>query len=130
MPVQTLRHDGELLRTLGTAPRSISGRRFFVFGLTAALTLFAAYENAKVDPQNHIPFYAVGSVDWIIVHNTESKLSPEEKSTMIEEGMTYLDKAMALNPDYEDTLWYENLLLREKANLIDDKVKARICTPC
>jgi membrane glycosyltransferase len=44
MPVQTLRHDGELTRTLGTAPRSIFGRRCFVFGLTAALTLFAAYE--------------------------------------------------------------------------------------
>jgi membrane glycosyltransferase len=44
MPVQTLRGESELIRTLGTAPRSILGRRFFVFGLTAALTLFAAYE--------------------------------------------------------------------------------------
>ena len=77
----------------------------------------AYIKNAEVDPQNHIPFYAVGSVDWLIVHNTESKLSPEEKSKMIEEGMQYLDKAMVLNPDYEDTLWYENLLLREKAEL-------------
>jgi len=84
----------------------------------------AYMKNAQVDPQNHIPFYAVGSVDWIIVHNTESKLSPEEKSTLIEEGMQYLDKAMAINPDYEDTLWYQNLLLREKALMVDDKVKA------
>jgi len=83
----------------------------------------AYIKNAEIDPQNHIPFYAVGSVDWIIVHNTESKLSPEEKSKLIEEGMQYLDKAMTLNPDYEDTLWYQNLLLREKANLIDDKIK-------
>src|SRR5882757_4144962 len=44
MPVQTLRGESELIRTLGTAPRSIFGRRLFVFGLTAALTLFAAYE--------------------------------------------------------------------------------------
>src|ERR1700738_1078806 len=44
MPVQTLRGEGELIRTLGTAPMPIFGRRFFVFGLTAALTLFAAYE--------------------------------------------------------------------------------------
>jgi tetratricopeptide (TPR) repeat protein len=83
----------------------------------------AYIKNAEVDPKNHIPFYAVGSVDWIIVHNTESKLSPEEKEQLIEEGMKYLDKAMAINPDYEDTLWYQNLLLREKANLIDDKIK-------
>jgi tetratricopeptide (TPR) repeat protein len=84
----------------------------------------AYMKNAQADPQNHIPFYAVGSVDWIIVHNTESKLSPEEKGTLIEEGMQYLDKAMTINPDYEDTLWYQNLLLREKAIIIDDKIKA------
>jgi tetratricopeptide (TPR) repeat protein len=84
----------------------------------------AYMKNAEVDPQNHIPFYAVGSVDWIIVHNTESKLSPEQKSTLIEEGMQYLDKAMTINPNYEDTLWYQNLLLREKASIIDDKIKA------
>jgi len=83
----------------------------------------AYIKNAEIDPKNHIPFYAVGSVDWIIVHNTESKLSPEEKGKLIDEGMQYLDKAMALNPDYEDTLWYQNLLLREKASLIDDKIK-------
>ena len=84
----------------------------------------AYMKNAQVAPQDHIPFYAVGSVDWIIVHNTESKLSPEEKGKLIEEGMQYLDKAMALNPNYEDTLWYQNLLLREKALMIDDKIKA------
>jgi tetratricopeptide (TPR) repeat protein len=84
----------------------------------------AYMKNAQVDPQNHIPFYAVGSVDWIIVHNTDSKLSSEEKSTLIEEGMQYLDKAMAINPNYEDTLWYQNLLLREKATMLSDKIKA------
>jgi len=84
----------------------------------------AYMKNTLVDPQNHIPFYAVGSVDWTIVHNTESKLSPEEKDTLIEEGIQYLDKALAINPDYEDTFWYQNLLLREKAGLLDNKVKA------
>lgn len=79
---------------------------------------------SEVDPKNHIPFYAVGSVDWIIVHNTESKLSPDEKSKLIEEGLQYLDKAIVINPDYEDTLWYENLLLREKAGMIDVTAKA------
>jgi len=83
----------------------------------------AYMKNAEVDPQNHIPYYAVGSVDWIIVSDTESKLSPEEKGTLIEEGIKYLDKAMALNPDYEDTLWYHNLLLRQKAILLDNQVK-------
>jgi len=83
----------------------------------------AYMKNAEVDPQNHIPLYAVGSVDWIIVHNTDSKLSEDERTKLIEEGLQYLDKSMAINPNYEDTLWYENLLLREKANMAKDKAK-------
>jgi tetratricopeptide (TPR) repeat protein len=83
----------------------------------------AYMKNAEVDPTNHIPFYAVGSVDWIIVHNTDSKLSPEDRSKLIEEGLQYLDKSININPDYEDTLWYTNLLLREKANMAKDKAK-------
>jgi len=83
----------------------------------------AYMKNSEVDPQNHIPFYAVGSVDWIMVHNTDSKLSEEERSKLIDEGLQYLDKSLALNPNYEDTLWYENLLLREKATLMKDKAK-------
>jgi len=83
----------------------------------------AYMKNAEVDPHDHIPFYAVGSVDWIMVHNTDSKLSEEERSKLIEEGLQYLDKSMAINPNYEDSLWYENLLLREKANMSKDKAK-------
>jgi len=83
----------------------------------------AYLKNAEVDPQNAIPFYAVGSINWAIVHSTESKLTPDEKGKLIDEGLQYLDKSMVINPDYEDSLWYENLLLREKAKLIDDQIK-------
>ncbi len=80
-------------------------------------------KNAEVDPQNHIPLYAVGSVDWIIVHNADSKLSEEERSKLIEEGLQYLDKSLTVKSDYEDTLFYENLLFREKADLAKNKAK-------
>jgi len=83
----------------------------------------AYMKNAEVDPTNHIPFYAVGSVDWIIVHNTDSKLSAEDQTKLVDEGLSYLDKAFGLNPNYEDTLWYQNLLLREKARLVKDQAK-------
>jgi len=83
----------------------------------------AYMKNAEMDPQKYIPFYAVGSVDWIIVHNTDSKLSPEEQTKLVDEGLSYLDKSFALNSDYEDTLWYQNLLLREKARLAKDQAK-------
>jgi tetratricopeptide (TPR) repeat protein len=105
--------------------------KFALGGIASIYQNNGLYEKARdaykkfseVDSQNHIPFYGVGSVDWILVHNEKSRLSPEEKGQLIEEGLRYLDKALALSPDYEDTLWYENLLVREKAKLLDDKIK-------
>ena len=41
----------------------------------------------------------------------------EEQARLIEEGLQNLDKALELNPDYEDAMTYKNLLYREKARL-------------
>jgi len=74
-------------------------------------------KNATMAPTDPTPHYAVGSVDWIIVFDKAAPPPPEEQSKLIEEGLTYLDKALALNPDYEDAMTYKNLLYREKARL-------------
>jgi tetratricopeptide (TPR) repeat protein len=84
---------------------------------------------AEVEPQNHLPYYAVGTLDWLLVHNWGSRFTADEKSKFLEEGMRYLDKAFALKPDYEDTLWYQNLLLREKVILLEDRIKATTDKP-
>jgi tetratricopeptide (TPR) repeat protein len=34
----------------------------------------------------------------------------------IDEGLANLDKALALNPDYDDAMTYKNLLYRQKAD--------------
>jgi|GraSoiStandDraft_12_1057312.scaffolds.fasta_scaffold55373_3 tetratricopeptide (TPR) repeat protein len=84
-------------------------------------------KNAELDSTNAVPFYAVGSVDWIMVYNKNNPLPEEEQAKLVEEGLSYLDKALAKNPEYEDAMSYKNLLYREKARLSkDEKEKAAL----
>ena len=38
---------------------------------------------------------------------------------MIDEGIKNLDKALQIDPEYDDAMAYENLLYRQKADLED-----------
>jgi tetratricopeptide (TPR) repeat protein len=78
-------------------------------------------KNAELDPENPIPHYAIGSVDWIIVFDKAAPPPPEEQSRLVEEGLSHLDRALELNPDYEDAMTYKNLLFREKARLTENE---------
>ena len=81
---------------------------------------------AALDSSNPTPYYAIGSLDWIIVYDKNNPPPPEEQVRLVDEGLANLDKALALNPDYEDAMTYKNLLYREKARLTssdDDKKK-------
>ena len=72
---------------------------------------------AQLDSNNPIPFYAIGSLDWLIVYDKNNPPAEEEQSKLIDEGLANLDKSLALNPDYDDAMTYKNLLYREKARL-------------
>jgi len=76
---------------------------------------------AGLDPTNPVPYYAIGSLDWIIVYDKNNPPSAEEQGRLIDEGLTNLDRALALNQDYEDAMTYKNLLYREKARLSDSE---------
>src|SRR5438093_2703406 len=77
-------------------------------------------KQTQLAPQNATPFYAVGSVNWLILQIKSKLPPPEEQARLVEEGLENLDKALALNPDYEDAMAYKNLLYREKAKLVSD----------
>jgi ketol-acid reductoisomerase len=47
----------------------------------------------------------------------------DERSGLVAEGLQYLDKAMSINPEYEDILWYENLLSREQSAILKEKAR-------
>src|SRR5262245_36630343 len=74
-------------------------------------------KNTQLDPKNPIPFYAIGSVNWLLLQVKSSLPPPEEQVRLVDEGLKNLDKSLELNPDYEDAMAYENLLFREKARL-------------
>jgi Tfp pilus assembly protein PilF len=76
---------------------------------------------AQLESNNPVPYYAIGSLDWIIVYNKNNPPPEEEQAKLIDEGLANLDKALALNPDYEDAMTYKNLLYREKARLADNE---------
>ena len=40
---------------------------------------------------------------------------------MIDAGLQSLDKALQIDPEYDDAMAYENLLIRERADLMDTK---------
>jgi len=74
---------------------------------------------SELDPNNPIPFYAVASVDWIKVSNKAEPPTVEEQVKLVDEGLEKIDKAIALNPEYDEAMTYKNLLLREKARLAE-----------
>jgi len=76
---------------------------------------------AQLDASDPVPFYAIGSLDWIIVYDKNSPPPEDQQAKLIDEGLANLDKALALNPDYDDAMTYKNLLYREKARLADNE---------
>jgi tetratricopeptide (TPR) repeat protein len=76
---------------------------------------------AQLDPTNKVPYYAIGSLDWIIVYDKNNPPPAEDQGKLIDEGLASLDKSLALDQDYEDAMTYKNLLYREKARLSDNE---------
>jgi tetratricopeptide (TPR) repeat protein len=82
-------------------------------------------KQTEIEPDNPVPYYAIGSTDWILVYNKQNPLPDEEKAPLIAEGLEYVDKALAKNPNYEEAMTYKNLLLRQKALLTKDPKEAK-----
>jgi tetratricopeptide (TPR) repeat protein len=93
------------------------------------------------DPQNKEGFYSLAVIDWVKWYAAWTKarnelgLKPEEPgplkdkkvkadlqaqySAVIDDGMKNLQKALDIDPNYDDAMAYMNLLVREKADLDD-----------
>jgi tetratricopeptide (TPR) repeat protein len=82
---------------------------------------------SQLDLQNPVTFYAIGTVDWILVYDKQNPLPFVDQARLIDEGLASLDTALALNPQYDDAMTYKNLLFREKARLaVDATEKSRL----
>src|ERR1039457_6326963 len=96
-----------------------------------------------IDPSDADAYYSLGFVawsKWYPAYGTaraelgmrqedpgpikDKKVREELKaqySQVIDGGLQALDKALQINPDYDDAMAYENLLIRERADLTDNK---------
>ena len=96
-----------------------------------------------VDPNNADSYYSLGFIawsKWYPAYGTarvelgmkqddpgpikDKKVKQELKTKWlptINAGPQALDKTLQINPEYEDAMSYENLLIRERADLLDSK---------
>jgi Tfp pilus assembly protein PilF len=96
-----------------------------------------------IDPQNKEAYYSLGWIAWskwypaygsarAALHMRQEdpgpikdkKVKEELKAKwgpVLESGLQSLDKALQIDPEYEDAMAYENLLIRERADLVDTK---------
>ncbi len=93
-----------------------------------------------VDPKDPEAAYTIGVIDWTLAHeNTLKALAPaganddgegnakapkkvmeqikEENSQLVEEGLQYLQQAVANRANYDDAMAYLNLIYRRKADV-------------
>ena len=93
------------------------------------------------DPQNKEAFYSLGVIDWVkwyaawMKSRADAGMKPEEPgpfkdkkvkedlkgqyASIIQDGITNLQKALDIDPNYDDAMAYMNLLIRERADLDD-----------
>jgi tetratricopeptide (TPR) repeat protein len=95
------------------------------------------YQKAiDLDPNDPEAYYSIGVIDWTEAYQprmeARSKLGlrpdeplkdkkvcaqlREQSSSVIDDGIQHLDKALHLRDDYDDAMAYMNLMYREKAD--------------
>jgi Tfp pilus assembly protein PilF len=98
---------------------------------------------AAVAPNDPIPYYSLGFIAWSKWYPEygkaraalgmkqedpgpikDKKVKEQLKAQygpVIDSGLQALDKALQIDPEYDDAMAYENLLIRERADLADSK---------
>src|SRR5262249_7915322 len=88
---------------------------YYSMGFIAWSKWYPVYGNARVNvgmkPEDPGPLK-----DKKVKEELKQKWSP-----VIDAGLAALDKALQINPEDDDAMAYENLLIREKADLADSK---------
>jgi tetratricopeptide (TPR) repeat protein len=95
----------------------------------------------EIEPQNKEAYYTLGVIAWTRAYQdrmaarAKMGMKPEDPGPLkdkkvraeltaknmglIEEGIKYLEKAIAIDKEYDDAMAYLNLLHRERADLMD-----------
>ncbi|HME32511.1 MAG TPA: hypothetical protein VKG65_07155 [Terriglobales bacterium] len=99
----------------------------------------------ELNPTEARNYFMIGLIDWTEAHNSQMKARSElgvtgsqmiskpeacvslraQNQQKVEDGMQRLQKALELQPDYDDAMGYLNLLYRERAEYECDDPEAR-----
>jgi tetratricopeptide (TPR) repeat protein len=85
-------------------------------------TIEALEERAAKEPSNPEAFYTIATYYWDEAYR-DFKLKDPEKRDFVNKGLTAIDHALQLKPDYVEAIVYKGLLLRLQANLEKDPAK-------
>lgn len=126
---------GSLLYNMGTTP-------FDEGKLKQSLSYHE--KHIQLSPNDPEPYYWVGVIDWALAYRANRDIRDEYNRTanpkkqikendplpdklrtqftdqdgsVVDEGVTNLQKAISLKPDYDDAMAYLNLLYRQKADM-------------
>jgi len=106
-------------------------------------------KHIALKPQDPQPYYSIGVIDWAIAYrgNTEMRadynrahinkqvkdtdaLPPDVRAAytqkygpLVDDGITSLQQATKINPEYDDALTYLNLLYRRKADMVESSAE-------
>jgi tetratricopeptide (TPR) repeat protein len=101
----------------------------------------------QLKPDDPEPYYWIGVIDWTLafrgngemrMNYNKSNIKKQVKDddplpaavrteyaskygSLVDEGVTSLQKAISLKPDYDDAMAYLNLLYRRKADMVESK---------
>lgn len=100
----------------------------------------------QTDPQNKTGFYSLGNITWQKWYSDYKQardkmgMKPEEPGPLkdkkvreelkakwgptLDEGIQNLEKALQIDPEYDDAMAFINLLIRQRADLMDTKEEA------
>jgi tetratricopeptide (TPR) repeat protein len=85
-------------------------------------TIDALEQRARLEPNNPEAFYMISTYYWDNAqHNVQ--LKDADKRASVEKGLTAVDKALQIRPDYMEAMVYKGLLLRTQAPLEKDVSK-------
>jgi tetratricopeptide (TPR) repeat protein len=84
----------------------------------------AVQQRAELEPNNPEAHYAVATYYWDESYRN-TRLNEAQKREYVKNGLTAVDKALALNADYVEALTYRGLLLRIEAAMEKDAARQK-----
>jgi tetratricopeptide (TPR) repeat protein len=102
-------------------------------------------KHIELKPNDPEPYYWIGVIDWTLAFRANAELRTAynkdhinkqikegdalpaavrsdyvaKDGQLVDEGITYLQKAITIKPDYDDAMAYLNLLYRRKADMVE-----------